>query len=255
MALIKCPECDKEISDKATCCPNCGNPLIIDNNEKIQQKNHKKLIVLISLLVVVAILSIVMIIMGVFSNEEKPDAISQKMKDDINTIGEVTLDDEELINNLFDTYASLTEKQKNNVDNYNVLLESQDKLRELQKEQLNEVHMKNIIIATKSLKSSLINPDSFSLREVVYVDDYEYDGIMYRISYSGENKLGGSTGSVVYVAFDKNGEYGITDESDDDYAQVGLGMQAIIDGEREDEKRWGSPVYMDTDFIIKHIDD
>jgi RNA polymerase subunit RPABC4/transcription elongation factor Spt4 len=27
MALINCPECTKEISDKATACPNCGLPL------------------------------------------------------------------------------------------------------------------------------------------------------------------------------------------------------------------------------------
>lgn len=27
MALIKCPECGKEISDKALACPNCGMPL------------------------------------------------------------------------------------------------------------------------------------------------------------------------------------------------------------------------------------
>lgn len=27
MALIKCPECGKEISDKAGECPNCGYPL------------------------------------------------------------------------------------------------------------------------------------------------------------------------------------------------------------------------------------
>ena len=26
MALIECPECKKEISDKATACPHCGNP-------------------------------------------------------------------------------------------------------------------------------------------------------------------------------------------------------------------------------------
>ena len=31
MALIKCPECNKEISDKATACSNCGFPL----NEEI----------------------------------------------------------------------------------------------------------------------------------------------------------------------------------------------------------------------------
>jgi uncharacterized membrane protein YvbJ len=27
MALIKCSECGKEISDKASTCPNCGNPI------------------------------------------------------------------------------------------------------------------------------------------------------------------------------------------------------------------------------------
>lgn len=27
MSLIKCPECEKEISDKADVCPNCGYPL------------------------------------------------------------------------------------------------------------------------------------------------------------------------------------------------------------------------------------
>lgn len=28
MALIECPECNKEISDKANSCPNCGCPII-----------------------------------------------------------------------------------------------------------------------------------------------------------------------------------------------------------------------------------
>lgn len=27
MALIKCPECGREISDKAIACPNCGSPV------------------------------------------------------------------------------------------------------------------------------------------------------------------------------------------------------------------------------------
>ncbi len=35
MALISCPECSKEISDKATSCPNCGAPISNNNtNEK-----------------------------------------------------------------------------------------------------------------------------------------------------------------------------------------------------------------------------
>ncbi|TGY91001.1 zinc ribbon domain-containing protein [Petralouisia muris] len=31
MALIKCSECGKEISDKATICPNCGMPLRLED--------------------------------------------------------------------------------------------------------------------------------------------------------------------------------------------------------------------------------
>ena len=27
MAMIKCPECGKDVSDKAKCCPNCGYPI------------------------------------------------------------------------------------------------------------------------------------------------------------------------------------------------------------------------------------
>ena len=27
MALIKCPECSKDVSDKAPTCPNCGAPI------------------------------------------------------------------------------------------------------------------------------------------------------------------------------------------------------------------------------------
>lgn len=36
MALIKCPECGKEISDKAAACPNCGNPM----NQQTQQEEY-----------------------------------------------------------------------------------------------------------------------------------------------------------------------------------------------------------------------
>lgn len=31
MALVKCPECGKDVSDKANTCPNCGYPLHKDN--------------------------------------------------------------------------------------------------------------------------------------------------------------------------------------------------------------------------------
>lgn len=37
MALITCPECGKEVSDKATSCPNCGTPINNSANQKFCQ--------------------------------------------------------------------------------------------------------------------------------------------------------------------------------------------------------------------------
>lgn len=34
MALIKCPECTREVSDKAMQCPNCGCPISLDSSKK-----------------------------------------------------------------------------------------------------------------------------------------------------------------------------------------------------------------------------
>ena len=56
MALIKCPECDKNISDKAESCPHCGYSFEkkANNNtlETLKGKwNNKYLLVLLVLLV------------------------------------------------------------------------------------------------------------------------------------------------------------------------------------------------------------
>lgn len=39
MALIKCPECEKEVSDSAKCCPNCGCPI----KSHIRTSNSKEI--------------------------------------------------------------------------------------------------------------------------------------------------------------------------------------------------------------------
>jgi len=39
MALINCPECKKEISDKAQSCPNCGCPINISISPNVTNKN------------------------------------------------------------------------------------------------------------------------------------------------------------------------------------------------------------------------
>ena len=45
MALIKCPECGKEISDKAISCPNCGCPnseFHVSEDNNVSNKNNNK---------------------------------------------------------------------------------------------------------------------------------------------------------------------------------------------------------------------
>lgn len=71
MALVKCPECGKEVSDKAGKCPNCGFPIEPVENEvkqpdlrtdedKIEKKKVSKKIVAISCIVLaIAIISVI----------------------------------------------------------------------------------------------------------------------------------------------------------------------------------------------------
>ncbi len=44
MALINCLECNKEISDKAKTCPNCGCPIQIDNQVKVEFPRGNQLV-------------------------------------------------------------------------------------------------------------------------------------------------------------------------------------------------------------------
>jgi len=63
MALIKCPDCGKEISSEATSCPFCGCPATKINpnlNEEIKNNLQKRGM----LFIVIAIAAIVFVILG-----------------------------------------------------------------------------------------------------------------------------------------------------------------------------------------------
>ena len=59
MSLIKCTECGREISDQASACPNCGNPMAPILIEKTSK--DWKILKLISLLVIVGAILLVFI--------------------------------------------------------------------------------------------------------------------------------------------------------------------------------------------------
>lgn len=65
MALIKCPECGKEISDKAGNCPHCGCPI---GNKTDNNKHHKKKLLIIAAVVIIIIIAIVGAVFGILIN-------------------------------------------------------------------------------------------------------------------------------------------------------------------------------------------
>ena len=77
MALIKCPECGKEISDEATSCPNCGHPMrkMEASAPPLNQPKKKKHGCLIAVLVfvVIAFAGWFAAIMGTANNGQSPE--------------------------------------------------------------------------------------------------------------------------------------------------------------------------------------
>ena len=91
MALIKCPECGKEISDKATSCPNCGAPVSNQNNTgapvsstKVAKpvKEKKKGSCLKTILIVIAVLLVLGIIGNLIGGDKENETNSENVQVD-----------------------------------------------------------------------------------------------------------------------------------------------------------------------------
>lgn len=119
----------------------------------------------------------------------KVDPVSEKMMNDINSIGEVTIEDEELINNLLDIYATLTEKQKEQVDNYVVLLEAENSLDELKKQEIQS----EVVSETRAYVQEEETLDG----GYVYLDDYKLGFLQdFPITLNKSDALGERTVTI-----------------------------------------------------------
>ena len=173
--------------------------------------------------------------------KSKPDAVAQKMIDDINSIGDVTVDDEDLINRLLSTYSTLTEKQKESVNNYAILLEAQDKLVEIKKkkaedeskkeeeEQANkdkqfENQRKYYKLAQEgidAIKSNTKHPGTFHVTGVFVTITADGKYNMVDVEFEAENDFGNSVSTyarytadlLTIQADDKAKNFYLSDES------------------------------------------
>lgn len=104
MALIKCPECGKEISDTAKSCPNCGH--------KTKKLDKRIIIAIVSIITTIVIATVASI--TVMSNiNKRPSGISDSMYADAKTV--IKISDEVLtgtINNK-DAIVKINKIQEN----------------------------------------------------------------------------------------------------------------------------------------------
>lgn len=113
MALIKCPECGKEISDKAGNCPNCGYPIQTDQKteetspppvnavpqgtqETKPQKPKKKGGFLKILLIIVAVIVVIGVIGSIGGNSSGNDKKESNASSETKTEEKVYLTEEEI---------------------------------------------------------------------------------------------------------------------------------------------------------------
>jgi len=77
MAIVKCPECGKDISDSAVSCPNCGKPLqqpsTISPNPAPQKK---KTGIFKKILISIAVIFVGLIVLGMIVGDDKNESSS-----------------------------------------------------------------------------------------------------------------------------------------------------------------------------------
>lgn len=96
MALINCPECNKEISDLVNKCPNCGYPI----KKKRKKKSKKSLVIILSL---IGVLITTITVFGFLTFDNVKPTIEK-----INSIGTVTSNSEYKIKSAQNSYDSLS---------------------------------------------------------------------------------------------------------------------------------------------------
>lgn len=94
MALIKCKNCGREISDKAQVCPGCGEPVINDSSQDVKkdEKQNRKKKKSYKILIGVAIILVIVVVL-IALGSRKTQNVSENNESD--TIEEVKLQNEE----------------------------------------------------------------------------------------------------------------------------------------------------------------
>lgn len=181
------------------------------------------------------IISIMILVCCSGCGEKEIDPLSKDTMDKIDTIGEVTIEDQDLIDSLMETYAGMTDNQKEQVKNYVTLKnakESLDKLVATENEKKFEKqrpYYENVQTAINTAKNNMKHPASFKVGGVIVLvspPSLSSEWSVF-IEYESENDLGNSVS---------------------DYGEVSAGMPDYFGTKYADR-------YLDYENDIKNTDD
>ena len=82
MALVKCTECGKEVSENAMSCPNCGNPIkqrVLQTKAAESRKSIKKLLWGVGIAIIVFIIYVITVVVP--SQQMTPEKAHQLLKE------------------------------------------------------------------------------------------------------------------------------------------------------------------------------
>ena len=135
------------------------------------------------------------------SSSRSIDKTAQKVIDDINGLGEIGLEDAELIEKIEKSYNVLTKEQKDQIDNYSDLLDARNNLdllieeenqkrkeeikakEEEEKKKLYTDEVKFCVKAILTVKGMLKNPNSMKLCEFAYNNGSDKYSGKYKYNY------------------------------------------------------------------------
>ena len=230
MALIQCPECGKEISDKASTCPNCGCPIKVDkpatdnsseiisntndnkaaeiNQASSSKTNNKTPIIIVG--VVIAVIVIVLLAVKMIPKKEKVEEITTEATTEDNS-KEIYDEAMELIES--GKYEDAKEKFET-ISDYKDVSTILDQI----------PWETRAFVCIDQLKDMLKSPDSLKVYDIVFfskeqkedakleqerldglkeVFDSEETAPVIVIHYGGENTMGGMTDQVTVFVCDK----------------------------------------------------
>lgn len=117
MALIKCPECGKEVSENAVACPNCGSPITKQTQNTKNEGSRKSFASRFFLVIGIALIAFIVYLIVVAPSQQMTPEKSRQLLEKTEQIYKEKLEKEdekarEYIRIIQNDYSSLRQKRE-----------------------------------------------------------------------------------------------------------------------------------------------